>query len=182
MRATSSVQPKRFPNGRWFRRGRTIIIDLEPGSIAQEQEIEGELPFARKVINPRIDVSAQRALIKMSNGSIADQLRSEDILVEVGLFILGIYQQDQRRPALLARSQGRNWWELLASGQNSGILCDPAASITRDPVNPKENAVFFFRKNLSQPLLIEELRKLSDQGLALTCLGSFPGPVPIRTA
>jgi hypothetical protein len=125
-------------------------------------------------IHPNIDVSAQRALMSMATSSDPeDREKAYGILEMVKTGILdGIYQQPQRRPALLARRNNTNWWELLPPGVNSDQICDPTLP-GDDPLELRESPLFVFRKNLSRPLLIEELRSLFPSGV-MVCLDRRP--------
>jgi len=112
------------------------------------------------VIDPRIDVSAQRALMTMLNSSPTDRAIASMIISEVKSGGLrGLYQEDQQVPAMIARSVNKGWWQLLSPGQNSRAIGDLS-------INP---CTFVFRRNLTRLLLIQELR-LNFSDLAFVCL------------
>jgi hypothetical protein len=151
IRATSPNRPVAGQRGRWVRRGSTIIL-LPPGAPVSRGGEEGEVPtgasFTKSVIDPRIDVDAQRALISMSNSGDPAQMTAASEIVRLvktqGL--LGIYKPDQREPALLARRRGMSWWELLQPGEDAMLWCDPA----RKQLGP----MLVFRKDISREQLI----------------------------
>ncbi len=81
------------------------------------------------IIDGRIDVSAQYALMRMCQGSLDELLDMSDILSAVKDGSLsGIYIQDQQVPALRARDElGKGWWQLLPSGVDASCITEPAA-------------------------------------------------------
>ncbi|NJM45839.1 MAG: hypothetical protein HC860_06400 [Alkalinema sp. RU_4_3] len=105
---------------------------------------------SRSVIDPRIDVSAQRALMTMLNSNPIDRaiaLRTVSSVKSGN--VTGLYQQDQKVPALLARRMNTSWW-LLLGNSNSDMFCEPATM--------SAPFTFVFRRNLNQQLLIQEIR------------------------
>lgn len=146
-RSQSSTGPGQ--SGRWFRRGNTVV--LNPGAPAarpqQEYEAEfpGDIPYTRRVINDSIDVKAQRALISMLNsGNPAMVIAAESIIDWVELKRLrGVYQPDQKVPALAARDRSENWWEML-KGKNARVFCASPASLP----------ILIFRKDIDQATLM----------------------------
>jgi hypothetical protein len=117
------------------------------------QSSSSDLQFPRDVIDPRIDVDAQRALISMASSSNISEINDAFTILELVKTgrILGIYKPDQKVPALMARRYGLGWWQLLETGENSALWCHP----DRLDAGP----VFVFRKNLSRQLLVQELRR-----------------------
>lgn len=66
------------------------------------------------VIDDRIDVQAQYALMRMFVGEPDERADASYILESVKAgWIAGIYQEDQQVPALRAQSLGFGWWEIL---------------------------------------------------------------------
>jgi hypothetical protein len=75
-------------------------------------------------IDPRIDVAAQYALFGLLARGPAAAAAALSMLAAVRAGALGgIYQEDQRAPALRARSLGLWWWTLIPPG--SGSVCVP---------------------------------------------------------
>jgi hypothetical protein len=77
-------------------------------------------------IDRRIDVFAQRALVRLSKS----QPTSGDA---VGLLseiragrLAGIYKEDERVPAMRARALGRTWWTLIPSREDAALVLDPS--------------------------------------------------------
>lgn len=160
IREISAHRPARGgQGGRWVRRGSTIIL-LPPGAPGSRGGEEGEVPagasFTGSVIDPRIDVDAQRALITMSrSGDPAQMAAASEVLGMVkSQTLLGIYKPDQREPALLARRRGIFWWNLLQPGEDAILWCDPA----RRQLGP----MLVFRKDISREQLIFVLMQVAD--------------------
>lgn len=76
----------------------------------------------QNVIDARIDVEAQTSLIRMFESGADAAVTASVILsaVKAG-HLAGIYQQDQRAPALRAQKVGKGWWQLF-DGTPSGRL------------------------------------------------------------
>lgn len=161
----SSISPGQ--SGRWFRRGNTIVLKL--GASGPEQEYEAELsdvPYTRRVINKNIDVKAQRALIRMLNsGNQSDIVAAQSIIdwVESGR-LEGVFQPDQKVPALAARERGENWWQMLP-GRKARVFC----------ARPTGLPVLIFRKDLDQDSLISIFRLVfrRDGGSCSISTGRF---------
>lgn len=118
-----------------------------------EEVPASDLQFPRDVIDPRIDVDAQRALISMASSRNISEINDAFTILELVKTgrVLGIYKPDQKVPALMARRYGIGWWQLLETGENSALWCHPD--------RPDAGPVFVFRKNLSRQLLVQELRR-----------------------
>lgn len=107
------------------------------------------------VIDPRIDVFAQRALIRMRNGDVASQADAMGMLGAVKTQSLaGIYKEDERVPALRARKMNLGWWELVPTGEDAALILDPASPLAGPPI-----IVFRDRVRSTPPLLDPALRK-----------------------
>lgn len=79
------------------------------------------LQIPQDVIDARIDVFAQRALLRMLKGD-ADAMA---MLCAVNTNQLaGIYKEDQRVPALRARKMSLGWWNLISKGENAAVIFD----------------------------------------------------------
>lgn len=119
----------------------------------------GELPgvehFDRLVIDSRIDVDAQRALISMAHSANpAQNTAALDVLFLVrNERLLGIHKPDQQVPALIARQYGMGWWQLLAPGETFTLICDPR--------QPRSGPDLVFRKGLTKPELIAVLMQVA---------------------
>jgi hypothetical protein len=79
---------------------------------------------SRDVIDERIDVAAQYALMRMFKGDPTEQVDASNILSAVKSGALGgIYQEDQRAPALRAQSLG-TWWGTILPKPAGGVRVD----------------------------------------------------------
>jgi hypothetical protein len=79
-----------------------------------------------QVRSTEIDVDAQRSLMRMSkwlwNSEEADCIAAA---VRSGA-LMGIYAEDQQKPALRARDKlHRGWWQLIPKGADSVVVLDP---------------------------------------------------------
>jgi hypothetical protein len=121
--------------GRWVRRGGSIVLLPGGAFAARGGGLQGELeigggpppppPAAYTVcdfIDPRIDVAAQYALFGLLAGPGRAAALSMLAAVRAGA-LGGIFQEDQRAPALRARSLGTNWWTLIPKG--APAVCAP---------------------------------------------------------
>jgi hypothetical protein len=85
---------------------------------------ESEPWTTQDVIDERIDVQAQYALMRMFAGEPLERVHASNILSAVKSEALGgIYQEDQQVPALRAQSLGYGWWEILPKPQG-GVRID----------------------------------------------------------
>jgi hypothetical protein len=79
---------------------------------------------SKDVIDERIDVAAQYALMRMFKGDPTERVDASNILSAVKSGALGgIYQEDQRVPALRAQSLG-TWWGTILPKPAGGISVD----------------------------------------------------------
>jgi hypothetical protein len=91
----------------------------------QGQELPRPL-LESEVINDRIDVHAQRAIVRLSKGSFEQRVMSRFLLRGVQYGALGgIYKVDTQVPALRGQRIGKGWWTLL-DGRPAGCLKEPA--------------------------------------------------------
>jgi len=87
------------------------------------------------VIDPRIDVFAQRALLRMLKGDLATRTDATDMICAVKTGELaGIYKEDQRAPALRARKMNKGWWQLIPKGEDAVLFLDPGRPIEGPPM------------------------------------------------
>ncbi|HEV7587860.1 MAG TPA: hypothetical protein VGO40_06985 [Longimicrobium sp.] len=129
------------PSGRWVREGNRILL-LPAGGAAAARGLEGELETPGggpatpgytvcDFIHPRIDVAAQYALFGLLRRGRAARAAALAMLAAVRAgdsdpgargVLRGIFQEDQREPALRARSSG-GWWKLIPEGRDA--VCVP---------------------------------------------------------
>lgn len=134
------------------KRSRSLALptSFRPTGMHSEFEtVNTDLQF----IDPRIAVSAQRALITMSRS--VDPVEKEEafsILASVKNGRLqGLYEQNMQKPALLAKRNGLDgYWQLLPPSQNSGLLCEG--------LFPASAPMFVYRVGLAKPVIITEIR------------------------
>lgn len=115
--------------GRWVRRGGRIAVFPEGGGV------EGETgPIAASAaIDPRIDVHAQYALVRMSKGDAGARADAHGMLAAVKGGRLGIYKEDQQVPALRAKPLG-GWWKVIPKGEDAAVFLDPARPAAELPL------------------------------------------------
>jgi hypothetical protein len=113
------------------RRGESLLL-LPSGA---DGELEGELstPVTATpagVIDARIDVFAQRALLRMAKSP--DPAARADASAMLGAVksgvLAGIYKEDEQVPALRARRVGTSWWLVIPKGQDAAVLREPGAA------------------------------------------------------
>lgn len=121
------------------------------------------------VIDSRIDVAAQYALMRMLAGDPQERIVGSNILSAVKEGALGgVYQEDQQVPALRAQASGYGWWQILpkpAAGHSIDGVCmtDPAS---------KPPVLVMRKKAESNPIVYD----LALQGAWYAC-GLPPAPV-----
>ena len=92
------------------------------------------------VIDSRIDVHAQYALLRMNKRGGAEQVDAIEMLSAVkGGRLAGIYKENQAVPAKLAQRQGKGWWQLIQAGEDAAAVRDvdpnaPPLIVFRDKV------------------------------------------------
>lgn len=78
------------------------------------------------VIDPRIDVQAQFALMRMFAGEPSESRVASSVLAATKEGALaGVYREDQRAPALRARALGGGWWDLVPRGRSGVCVTGP---------------------------------------------------------
>jgi V8-like Glu-specific endopeptidase len=94
--------------------------------------MEGEVPVTATpagVIDSRIDVHAQYALLRMAKGDPSAQADASAMLAAVKSGRLaGIYKEDQQVPALRAKRQGIGWWQLIPAGRDAVVVNEAGAA------------------------------------------------------
>lgn len=123
-----------------------IGIGLSAFVMAYAQE---KLPYPlneREVIDNRIDVYAQRSIVRLSKGTLEQRFMSRYLFKAVKYGALGgIYLVDTQVPAMRARALGKNWWTLL-EGRPAICLKEPAG----------ERPIIVFGKQVStQPAALD---------------------------
>jgi hypothetical protein len=108
-----------------------------------------------------IDVAAQHSLMRLSkNAALAGEARGLLSAVREGR-LKGIYQEDQRVPALLAQRWGQGWWQVIPKGQDGALILDPAQPLTAAPaIVLRKGAVHSAARTDSALMKLWELVKL----------------------
>ena len=96
----------------------------------------------RELIHERIDVHAQRSLLRISKTPRVLEARLLFEAVKSGA-LGGIYKADTGVPALRAVRMGTLWFKLIPQGQNAVCLTQPT--------KPGEKPILVFRKSLVEP-------------------------------
>lgn len=90
------------------------------------------------VIDTRIDVHAQYAVLRLSKGDAGARADAAGMLGAVKSGALGgIYKEDEQVPALRAKRQGRGWWQVIPRGEDAHLFAAPPESpliVFRDQV------------------------------------------------
>ncbi|HLM58287.1 MAG TPA: hypothetical protein VK422_19445 [Pyrinomonadaceae bacterium] len=95
--------------------------------VSEEFETTSTAITPYSVIDSRIDVHAQYALLRMNKRGGAEQVDAIDMLTAVKAQpqrLAGIYKEDQAVPAKLAQRQGKGWWQLIPAGQDAAAVRD----------------------------------------------------------
>lgn len=116
--------------GRWVRRHGSIVLLPQDDDAELQGELSTPVPVTATqagVIDPRIDVFAQKALLRMANGP--DPAARADASAMLGAVksgtLAGIYKEDEQVPALRARRQGKTWWTVIPKGEDAAVLREP---------------------------------------------------------
>lgn len=129
---------------------------IQPPSSPQLPSV-GPRPLTySEVRSTRIDVDAQRSLLRMSNqgdtSARADARGLSDAVRDGRL--QGIYAENQEVPAKLAVRLGTSWWKLIPGGENAALILEPGSPVAAPPT------IAFREKLRSQPLVLDAaLRK-----------------------
>ncbi|HEU0302638.1 MAG TPA: hypothetical protein VFR37_24470 [Longimicrobium sp.] len=113
--------------GRWIRRGGGIVLLPAPLS-RDDGGMQSEVAVTATpagVIDGRIDVHAQYALLRLSKGDPAAQGAARGLLSAVKSGALaGIYKEDQLVPAQRARRLKTSWWQVIPRGEDGDLVFD----------------------------------------------------------
>src|SRR4030095_11778189 len=117
--------------GRWFRRGRTIVLMTPDEGNGVSREVAVATPSARELIDPRMDVFAQDALPRMRRADPISRAGASEMISTVKAGgLAGIYKEDERVPATRAQRMGLGWWQLIPAGEDAALVLDPADLMT----------------------------------------------------
>src|ERR1700678_697871 len=76
-------------------------------------------------IDPRIDVDAQYALFQYMKRGEKERWEALHVWAAVRAGVLGgVYVQDQREPALMAKKHNSSWWTMIPKGQGAVVFPD----------------------------------------------------------
>jgi hypothetical protein len=119
---------QRTESGRWIRRGDRLVVLPARGAVPGAPEGEVASTGPEGVIDARIDVHAQYALLRMAKGEPGARADAAGLLAAVKSGRLaGLYKEDQQVPALRARALGKGWWQLIPPGEDAAVVLDPAS-------------------------------------------------------
>lgn len=149
-----------------FQQRQGLVADgmLGPGTWSK---LEAELPPSRvltvaDVRDDRIDVFAQRALLRLSEDPKTTDDAREMVSAVKEQRLAGIYKEDQRVPALRAQRMGTWWGTLIPTGSDATSVSNPANL-------PPELPIIVFRDQVRStasrldPALVEVWRELKLQ-------------------
>lgn len=124
----------------------SLFVGISPTTLAQYEDPLPPPYTERDVIHPKIDVHAQRAIVRLSHGdarqrSVIRYLRRG---IDAGL-LGGIYIVNQQVPAMRANRLGKGWWTLL---QGRPATC------WKEPVN-EPPLIIFSEKIANQPQILD---------------------------
>jgi len=116
--------------GHWVRQKNSIIVVLDPSLAARSlpaETVEGEAILSwSAVLDQRIDIYAQKSLVRLSAGAPGGRADASEMLRAVKSGALGgIYKNDELAPAQLAGRLGIGWWQLLPAGEDAAFVVDP---------------------------------------------------------
>ena len=109
-------------------------LTFEPFPYEAETGKQGSSPAGMSVIDSRIDVSAQKAILRMMKGDPNQKTAGSQLLTAIKSGQLaGIYGDDLRAAADLARRLGTVRWQIVPKGQDAALVLDPQAPDTAPP-------------------------------------------------
>jgi len=156
--------------GRWVRRGGSIVLHGADGGGEPQGEVATPVAVTATpagVIDARIDVFAQKALLRMAQSP--DPAARADASAMLGAVksgaLAGIYKEDEQVPAMRARKLGSNWWTVIPRGEDAALILGAA---------PGEAPLIAFRDGArSQPARLDPaLRKAWASFVTFTSAGA----------
>lgn len=100
-----------------------------PTGSTRQASVVGRCPplrMPKDIIDPRIDVFAQRSLLRLLKGDPGARADAEGMICAVKRGELaGIYKEDERVPALWAATMGLGWWQLIPKGEDVTLIARP---------------------------------------------------------
>ncbi len=82
----------------------------------------------------RIDVFAQKALLRMSKNPAMSADANEMAAAVKSGSLGGIYKEDEKVPALRARKMNSSWWLIIPKGEDAVLFLDPEKPKTGVPI------------------------------------------------
>ena len=103
-----------------------LSFEREMRELGLYRDAEVQKLSPSSVIDSRIDVHAQYSLQRMIfRGDASSRMDGIQILSAVKAEMLaGIYKEDERVPAMLAKKQSLGWWELIPKGRDAALIFD----------------------------------------------------------
>jgi hypothetical protein len=86
------------------------------------------------VRSDRIDVFAQKALLRMSKNPAMSAYANEMAAAVKSGRLGGIYKEDEKVPALRARKMNSSWWLIIPKGEDAVLFLDPEKPKTGIPI------------------------------------------------
>lgn len=136
---------------------------------------------ATDVRDDRIDVFAQRALLRLAQNPTTTDDAREMLSAVKGQTLAGIYKEDQRVPALRAQRMGAWWGTLIPPGTDAASVPDPANAATGLPIIVFRDQVRSAASRLD-PALVEVWRELKLQADLARAAQVIDGDNPLETA
>lgn len=97
-----------------------------------------------ELIDPHIDVDAQRSLRRLSLADAASSRDAHGMLRAVkSRELAGIYAADQQVPALRAQRLGRGWWQLIPEGEDAVMVLEQGEPVSPPPVGDRGPLIAF---------------------------------------
>jgi hypothetical protein len=121
-------------SGHWFHQGRNIVVPLDDGAQPSEELNDvtaNSFQPPKGVIDPRIDVGAQKALLRMFKGGQGARADATGMLAAVkSSQLAGIFGDDLLVVVKLAQGLGTYRWLLVSKGEDAALVLDPADPLT----------------------------------------------------
>src|SRR6266536_5308943 len=112
-----------------------LYTDSRISGLPNEALICPPLQIPRDAIDSRIDVFAQRALLRMLKADLSAQADAQEMLCAIKTGRLaGIYKEDEQVPALRAQKMGMGWWEVIPNGEDAVLFVERPSAPTSRPI------------------------------------------------